>query len=183
MSSPCSSHMSTVTIIQVISLHMPVRHIQCYHKHFTYTRSFIFSHPRTSPSTLSYQRQMLILPPLCQSLLPRPPITPTPFPHNAPRSCPHNVFHALLHPDDARQLFRPRLTGEEPRRVRVQPFIHHPLPVLLLLDLPDCCLRVVRIRRGGHQCAVAEHLRSSLPGGEQNFVFEFLAGGWVDLAG
>lgn len=126
---------------------------------------------------------MLIPSPLRQRLIPRPSITPTPLPHNPPRPRPDNVLHALLHPDHARQLFRPRFSREESRRVRVQPFIHHPFPVLLLLGLPDRRLRVVRIRRGRYQSAVAEYLRPRLPGGKQHLVFEFLARRGVDLPG
>lgn len=106
----------------------------------------------------------------------------TPLPNKAPRPRPDDTFHTLFLPQQRGQLCRSRLAWEVARRVGVKPLINDPLPVLLQLRLSHCGFRIVRVRAGGDQRAVAQDVGAGLPRGEEDLILEFLARAGPDLS-
>ena len=96
--------------------------------------------------------------PTIQSLLGILDIVVAAFPDKAPRTRPHDRFHAPLLSQEHGQLLGARLPREVARRIGVQALVHDPLPTPLRLGLSQADLRVIGVRTRGHVRAVRQDI-------------------------
>lgn len=147
-----------------------------------YTGNLSFYHAAKESFDVARWRRASSPPPRLKSLFPATIGYAAPLIDGRPSFGPDNVLHALFLPDERCQLLGPRLPREIAGRVRIQPLVDYPLPALLVLGFEECGFRVVRVRTGGHQGAVAEHARAVIPCWKENCLLELAALGTINLA-